>query len=100
MAIQARIKDILFNVGDTVRVVQTLQEEGKQRLIPFEGTVISIKGRGINKMFTVRRIGVDGIGIERIFPLYSPTISNIIVKKKGKTRRAKLYYLRKKNKKL
>lgn len=95
MAIQAKIKDTEFKVGDIVKVTQTFLEGDKERSSSFEGTVIAIKGRGINKMFTVRRIGVDGIGIEKIFPLYSPTISKISVKKKGKVRRAKLYYLRK-----
>lgn len=95
MAIQAKIKDTEFKVGDRVKVTQTFLEGDKERSSSLEGTVIAIKGRGINKMFTVRRIGVDGIGIEKIFPLYSPTISKISVKKKGKVRRAKLYYLRK-----
>jgi len=94
MAVQAKIKDFTFKVGDTVRVLQTVKEGEKERTSSFEGVVISLKGRGINKMFTVRRIGVDGIGIERIFPLYSPTISKIVIKKKGKISRAKLYYLR------
>jgi len=95
MAIQAKIKDFTFKVGDTVRVFQTVKEGDKERTSSFEGIMISLRGRGINKMFTVRRIGADGIGIERIFPLYSPTISKVVVKKKGDTRRAKLYYLRK-----
>jgi len=95
MAIQAKIKETEFRIGDLVRVIQVFHEGEKERSSPFEGTVIAIKGRGINKMFTVRRIGVDGIGIERIFPLYSPTISKIVVKKRGDTKRAKLYYLRK-----
>jgi len=84
-----------FRPGDTVRVNVRLQEgEGekvKERLQAFEGVVISKKGRASSATFTVRRFGV---GIERIFPLHSPTISSIEVVGKGKVRRARLYYLR------
>lgn len=97
MTIKADFKDISFMVGDIVKVSQVYKEGDKERTTSFEGTVIAIKGRGENRMFTVRRIGVNGVGIERIFPLYSPTISKISVKRKGKVHRAKLYYLRKKN---
>jgi len=95
MAIEAEIKGNLFKVGDWVKVTQTSFEGEKEKSTSFEGRVISIKGRGENKMFTVRRIGIDSIGVEKIFPLFSPTITKIILKKKANVRRAKLYYLRK-----
>jgi large subunit ribosomal protein L19 len=86
-----------FRTGDTVRVNVRLQEgEGekvKERLQAFEGVVISKKGRASGATFTVRRVSF-GVGIERIFPLHSPTISSIEVVGKGKVRRARLYYLR------
>jgi large subunit ribosomal protein L19 len=86
-----------FRPGDTVRVNVRLKEgEGdkeKERLQAFEGVVISKKGRGSSATFTVRRVSF-GVGIERIFPLHSPTISSIDVVNKGKVRRARLYYLR------
>ena len=86
-----------FRSGDTVRVNVRLQEgEGdkvKERLQAFEGVVISKKGRASGATFTVRRVSF-GIGIERIFPLHSPSISSIEVVGKGKVRRSRLYYLR------
>src|SRR5436305_10817770 len=86
-----------FRAGDTVRVNVRLQEgEGekvKERLQAFEGVVISKKGRASGATFTVRRVSF-GVGIERIFPLHSPTISSIEVIGKGKVRRARLYFLR------
>jgi large subunit ribosomal protein L19 len=86
-----------FRPGDTVRVNVRLKEgEGekeKERLQAFEGVVISKKGRASGATFTVRRVSF-GVGIERIFPLHSPTISSIQVVGKGKVRRARLYYLR------
>jgi len=99
---------IPFHVGDTVRVHYKLIEKEKvagktkrevkvethERTQIFEGIVISIKGSGPNCMFTVRKIGAGAIGIERIFPLMSPWIKKLDVKKKGDVRRAKLYYLR------
>ena len=83
-----------FNVGDTIRVLYKIVEGEKSRSQPFEGIVISKKGPGVSKTFTVRRIGADSIGIERIFPLHSPNIEDIKVLKHGKVRRAKLGYLR------
>lgn len=83
-----------FEIGDTVAVHVKIQEEGKTRIQVFEGTVIKRKGSGIRSMFTVRRISY-GEGVERTFPLHSPSIKNVDVKKKGSVRRAKLYYLRK-----
>lgn len=86
-----------FRPGDTVRVVYKIVEgDVVRRTQPFEGIVISKKGSDISKTFTVRKIGADGIGVERIFPLYSPNIESITVIKRGKVRRAKLYYLREK----
>lgn len=82
-----------FNPGDHIKIHVRVIEGDKERLQPFEGDVISIRGEGINKTFTVRKIS-SGVGVERIFPLYSPKISKIEVIKKGKVRRAKLYYLR------
>jgi large subunit ribosomal protein L19 len=83
-----------FNAGDTVKIHYKIIEGGKSRVQPFEGIVISKKGTGVSKTFTVRRIGADNIGVERIFPLYSPNIDKIEVISYGKVRRAKLYYLR------
>ena len=83
-----------FRAGDTVRVSVEIKEGSKTRIQKFEGIVIAIKGRGTGKTFTVRKIGANNVGVERIFPLYSESISNIEVVKKGKVRRAKLYYLR------
>jgi large subunit ribosomal protein L19 len=99
MANQAKFGETTFNVGDTLVVTQKIIEGGKTRTQNFEGIVIAIKGRGENKTFTVRKIAVGGIGVERIWPLSSPWITKIKVKKKGKVRRAKLYYLRKKTSK-
>jgi len=84
-----------FSVGDTVRVYVKFYEGGKERIQPFEGIVIRKKGSGIRQTFTVRRTSF-GEGVERIFPLHSPVIEKIEVLRKGKVRRAKLYYLRSK----
>src|SRR5687767_10231305 len=82
-----------FAVGDTVDVHTRIVEGEKERIQVFSGTVIMKKGRGINETFTVRRI-VNNEGVERIFPLHSPFISKVTVKRGGETRRAKLFYLR------
>ena len=82
-----------FTVGDTVDVHTRIVEGDKERIQVFSGTVIMRKGRGINETFTVRRISY-GEGVERVFPLHSPRIARIEVEKQGKTRRAKLNYLR------
>ena len=85
-----------FNVGDTVKVLVKIPEgEDKVRLHPFEGVVISKKGSGVRDSFTVRKVSY-GEGIERVFPLYSPSIERIEVIRSGKVKRAKLYYLRSK----
>lgn len=82
-----------FEVGDTVNVHYRIREGEKERIQIFTGTVISRKGRGINEMFTVRRL-VNDEGVERIFPIHSPNIVDVKSVRSGKTRRAKLYYLR------
>ena len=84
-----------FNVGDTIQIFLKIKEEDKTRIQMFEGVVISRRGSGISKSFTVRRISY-GEGVERTFPLHSPNIERVKVVKKGKPGRAKLYYLRKK----
>lgn len=96
MANQAKFNETTFAVGDVVKVSQKILEAGKERVVSFQGIVIGIKGRGEGKTFTVRRVGTGKIGIERIFPLASPTLSKVEVVKKGEVRRAKLYYLRRK----
>jgi large subunit ribosomal protein L19 len=83
-----------FRPGDTVRVAVEIKEGDKKRIQNFEGVVIAIKGTGAGKTFTVRKIGANNVGVERIFPLYSESIAGIEVVRKGKVRRAKLYYLR------
>lgn len=82
-----------FSVGDTVSVSVRIVEGQKQRTQVFTGTVISRKGRGLNEMFTVRRI-VANEGVERIFPVNSPQVQDVKVVRSGHARRAKLYYLR------
>ncbi len=84
-----------FQVGDTVRVSVKVVEGDKERIQPFDGVVIARRGGGARETFTVRKISF-GVGVERIFPLYSPSIDRIDVLKRGSVRRAKLYYLRKK----
>jgi len=92
---QAAMKPELpkFEVGDTVDVHLRILEGNKERVQVFQGTVIAKRGDGIREMFTVRRI-VQGEGVERTFPIHSPKIAKIEVKRSGETRRAKLYYLR------
>jgi large subunit ribosomal protein L19 len=82
-----------FRSGDHIKVYVSIIEGDKERIQPFEGDVISIRGTGLNKSFTVRKIA-SGVGVERIFRFQSPKISKIEVLKKGNVRRAKLYYLR------
>lgn len=82
-----------FNIGDTVRVGVRIREGKNERVQMFEGTVIAIKGSGISKTFTVRRVSY-GVGIERVFPMHSANVDSVQVIRKGKVRRAKLYYLR------
>jgi large subunit ribosomal protein L19 len=84
-----------FNVGDVVEVRVKIKEGEKERVQGFTGTVIKVKGgrKGIQGTFTVRRI-VQGEGVERVFPFHSPAVQNVVVKRPGQVRRAKLYYLR------
>lgn len=83
----------VFEVGDTVDVATRIVEGEKERIQVFSGIVIMSKGRGINATFTVRRI-VNNEGVERIFPLHSPLIASVTVKRSGERRRARLFYLR------
>jgi len=83
-----------FRVGDTIRVFYKIIEGEKMRIQPFEGIVISFRGSDVSKTFTLRRIGADQVGVERILPLHSPNIEKIKVVKRGNVRRAKLFYLR------
>jgi len=83
-----------FGVGDSVRVHTKVVEGDKERIQIFSGVVIGRRGHGLNEMFTVRRISY-GEGVERVFPVHSPRVDKIEVERKGKTRRAKLTYLRK-----
>jgi len=82
-----------FKIGDTVRVGVRIREGKNERVQMFEGTVIAIKGSGISQTFTVRRLSY-GVGIERVFPMHSANVDSVQVIRKGKVRRAKLYYLR------
>lgn len=96
MAISLKIKDINVHVGDIVRLHLRIQEGDKERVQVFEGMVLAIRGRTLeNKTFTVRKMASGNIGVERIFPVVSPWITKIEVKKTGVTRRAKMYYVRK-----
>ncbi len=89
----ARSTPLDFEIGDTVVVTIRIVEGGKERLQDFEGTVIARKGRGLDEMFTVRRI-VANEGVERTFPIHSPRIAAIKTVRSGKVRRCKLYFLR------
>lgn len=80
-------------VGDTVRVGVIIQEGGKERTQPYEGVVIAMRNGGINETITVRRV-FQGVGVERVFLVHSPRIESVKVVRRGKVRRAKLYYLR------
>ncbi|MBF2057478.1 MAG: 50S ribosomal protein L19 [Cyanobacterium sp. T60_A2020_053] len=82
-----------LNVGDTVKVGVRIQEGGKERVQPFEGTIIAMRNGGISETITVRKI-FQGVGVERVFLLHSPKVAGITVIRRGKVRRAKLYYLR------
>ena len=82
-----------FSVGDTVKVDVQIKEGNRERIQVFEGTVIARKGSGIAETFTVRKVSY-GCGVERIFPVHSPSVKGVKVVRRGKVRRAKLYYLR------
>jgi len=82
-----------FAPGDTVRVLYRVREGDKERIQAFEGVCIGRRGSGISETFTVRKIS-SGIGVERIFPLHAPTVKGVEIVRRGRVRRAKLYYLR------
>ena len=82
-----------FNVGDTVKVYNKIREGNRERIQIFEGTVIKRQNGGARETFTVRK-NSNGIGVEKTWPLHSPSVDNVEVVRKGKVRRAKLYYLR------
>lgn len=84
-----------FKVGDTVAVSQRIKEGDKERLQVFEGDIIKIRKNGISSTFTVRKIGANSVGVERIFPNFSPLIESVKIIRSGKVCRAKLYYIRK-----
>lgn len=108
MSLQTKHKDVVFHVGDTVRIFyriierekvagktkRSVSEEVHERLQPYEGIVTGIKGSEENTSFTVRRIATGAVGVERVFPLISPWLDHVVVKSRGKVRRAKLHYLR------
>ncbi|HBE14455.1 MAG TPA: 50S ribosomal protein L19 [Clostridiales bacterium] len=83
----------VFQIGDTVRVYNKITEGSRERIQIYEGTVIAKKNGGISETFTVRRVSF-GVGVEKTFPLHSPKVDNVEVIRRGKARRAKLYYLR------
>lgn len=82
-----------FEIGDTVRVDVKIREGERERIQAFEGTVVAKKGSGVAETFTVRRVSY-GVGVERVFPLHSPNVAAVKIVRRGKVRRAKLYYLR------
>ncbi len=83
-----------FTVGDTVKVSQKIKEGDKERIQLFEGDVIAMHNHGMASTFTIRKIGSNSISVERIFPYYSPLVEHVEFVRKGKVRRAKLYYMR------
>jgi len=83
-----------FRAGDTLRVAVRIKEGDKTRVQNYEGLCIAIRGQGTGRTFIVRKIGANSVGVERIFPLYSESIENIEVLRRGRVRRAKLFYLR------
>ncbi|NLJ30002.1 MAG: 50S ribosomal protein L19 [Clostridiales bacterium] len=82
-----------FEIGDTVRINVNIREGERERIQVFEGTVIARKGSGVSETFTVRRVSY-GVGVERVFPIHSPNVKGVEIVRKGRVRRAKLYYLR------
>ena len=83
-----------FGAGDTIRVMVRVREGDKERLQAFEGLCMGKRGGGVNETFRVRKVSA-GVGVERVFPMHSPTLASVEVVRKGRVRRAKLYYLRK-----
>jgi len=90
---QLKEKPPVFNIGDTVKVHNKIKEGARERIQIYEGTVIGKHGGGISETFTVRRMSY-GVGVEKTFPLHSPNVDKVEVIRRGKVRRAKLYYLR------
>lgn len=82
-----------FEIGDTIKVDVKIREGERERIQAFEGTVIARKGSGVSETFTVRRVSY-GVGVERVFPVHSPNVAGVSIIRKGRARRAKLYYLR------
>jgi large subunit ribosomal protein L19 len=93
-ATQRRDWGVSFKSGDQIKVFFKVVEGGNERIQVFEGIVIRVRGSGLSETFTVRKVSF-GVGVERIFPMHSPRINKIEVVRRGKVRRAKLYYLRK-----
>jgi len=90
-------KNKYFNavtIGSTIRINSKIKEAGKERIQGFEGVVIARRGSGLNEMITIRKISYGGVGVERTYPVCSPFIESIKIIKKGRAKRAKLYYLR------
>ncbi len=96
MSLKIKHQDTIARIGDTIRVHQEVTEGDTTRIQVFEGILIAVKNRDRNKTFTVRKIGANNIGVEKIFPLFLPSIKKIEVVRKGKVKRSKLYYLRQK----
>lgn len=90
---QIKEKPPVFNIGDTVKVHNRIKEGTRERVQIYEGTVIGRRGEGVSETFTVRRLSY-GIGVEKTFPLNSPFVEKVEIVRRGKVRRAKLYYLR------
>lgn len=94
MALELKHKDTIFHIGDQVGVHITFSEGDKKKTQVFKGIVIATRGRGSNKMFTVRRMTRDKVGVERIFPLVSPSVEKVELIKKGTVKRAKIRFIR------
>ncbi len=94
MALNLKYQDQNISVGDTVKVHQAIKDNDKTRTQIFEGIVIAIRNRGQGQSITVRKIGANSIGVEKILPVHLPDIKKIQIKRKGSVRRSKLYYLR------
>ncbi|MBZ7987489.1 50S ribosomal protein L19 [Campylobacter canadensis] len=84
-----------FRAGDTLKLAIHIKEGDKSRIQNFEGICIARRGSGVGETFMVRKIGANGVGVERIFPIYSDSLESITVVRKGKVRRARLFYIRK-----
>jgi large subunit ribosomal protein L19 len=83
-----------FRAGDTIRIAVKIKEGDKQRIQNFEGVCIARRGHGVGETFTIRKIGANSVGVERIFPIYSESLDKIELIRRGRVRRAKLFYLR------